>query len=173
MRYSISHNMHHWKTSKQLTFLQKKRLRRLDRKLFPSTHPYDHPLDRDEWTDYFQSSRIRTTMIQKKGKLTGAVVVEIRPRTKKLYLVWIGIHPKYAHQRLGTSLLDRSIEFAKQEGCREIILDVNVNNEIAIQWYRNRGFRETKRKRNYYCPTNKNKCKKGVNYDGLRLCMRL
>ena len=51
---------------------------------------------------------------------------------------------------IGKLLLQKMIEKAKNDGAREIFLEVNENNKIARQLYQNVGFAEVGKRKNYY-----------------------
>ncbi len=64
----------------------------------------------------------------------------------------IGILPAYRKQGLGTKLLDRVVSDSHERIHRpgRIVLEVNIENVAALQFYKKYGFVETGRRKNYY-----------------------
>jgi len=65
--------------------------------------------------------------------------VNAQKKIGKIYSV--GILPEYRHQGIGTRLLEATIQTAKNQGCKNIQLDVYVDNEKALNLYQKLGFR--------------------------------
>lgn len=162
-------------------------IKALDQILFPSTHPYDFPLEEEEWETHFQSPSSNawiipndgTTMVKKEDcPIIAAALTEPKldenTLLRTLYLFWIGVHPHSTQRGIGHYLLDHVIEFAKWNDWKVIELDVNVNNTVAIAMYTRRGFVHVSRNHNYYKPTNPQQVfDPNVCYDGytMRLMM--
>lgn len=62
----------------------------------------------------------------------------------------IGIRPQYQGQGLGRLLMEKSIEFAKRQGCEVMSLEVRVSNTKAISLYESLGFEKKAIRKNYY-----------------------
>ena len=62
----------------------------------------------------------------------------------------IVVKKNYRRKGIGKLLLQKMIEKAKNDGAREIFLEVNENNKIARQLYQNAGFVEVGKRKNYY-----------------------
>ena len=85
-----------------------------------------------------------------KKTLAGFVIV-IKDRKDRANIINFLINPKYQNQGIGTLLLSKTIEEIKMiENVRNIILNVNVNNQNAIKLYKNHQFKITKEVDNYY-----------------------
>ncbi|MCZ6638780.1 MAG: N-acetyltransferase [Candidatus Dadabacteria bacterium] len=56
------------------------------------------------------------------------------------YISVLVVDKKYRNQGVGTSLLNEAILIAKEKKCRNIILDVDNDNEIAKSLYKKFGF---------------------------------
>src|SRR5690348_11627401 len=54
---------------------------------------------------------------------------------------------------IGGALLDRLLSEASRRGCREVILEVRVDNDRAQRLYRRRGFTDIGVRRGYYQPS--------------------
>lgn len=55
----------------------------------------------------------------------------------------IFVHPNYRGRRIGSLLVDRAVEYAKEKGRKTMGLWVGVNNFYAKEFYRKKGFIET------------------------------
>jgi len=68
----------------------------------------------------------------------------------ELYIYSLGC--KFLHRRkgVGSHLLDKCVEFAINQNCRQIKLHVKENNEDAIRFYQNHGFHQFAEAPNYY-----------------------
>lgn len=62
----------------------------------------------------------------------------------------IGIDAAHQGRGLGSLLLDRSIELARERGVRSLYLEVRESNARARRIYEGRGFEEIGVRRNYY-----------------------
>ena len=60
------------------------------------------------------------------------------------------VSPRYRRQGAGRRLVAHWQAWAAERGVREALLEVRVSNEGARQLYRELGFREQGRRRNYY-----------------------
>ena len=85
-----------------------------------------------------------------KKSIAGFVIV-IKDRKDRANIINFLINPKYQNQGIGTLLLSKTIEEIKIiEDVKNIILNVNVNNQNAIKLYKNHQFKITKEIDNYY-----------------------
>ncbi len=62
----------------------------------------------------------------------------------------IGIAVKTKRQKIGTSLIVKLIDYAKENSIRNIFLEVDENNEEAKKFYDKMNFKVTKIRKNYY-----------------------
>lgn len=62
----------------------------------------------------------------------------------------IAVTPGHRQQGLGSRLLDRAVERARERGVERLYLEVRISNTVAAEMYERRGFREVGRRRNYY-----------------------
>jgi ribosomal-protein-alanine acetyltransferase len=85
-----------------------------------------------------------------KKSLTGFVIV-IKDRKDRANIINFLIDTKYQNLGIGTLLLRKIIEeIKKSKEVRNIILNVNVNNQNAIKLYKSHGFKKIKEINNYY-----------------------
>ena len=62
----------------------------------------------------------------------------------------IAVHPDYRKQGIGSELIRRLIGELDAKGSHSLMLEVRASNKPAISVYRNMGFEEVGRRRNYY-----------------------
>ena len=62
----------------------------------------------------------------------------------------IAIHPEIRRRQLGSALMDEIINDCYAKRVRNITLEVRKSNQIAINFYKKHGFKETLVKEKYY-----------------------
>lgn len=62
----------------------------------------------------------------------------------------IAVHPDTRGMKIGQLLLDKGLEYAREQNFKSVTLEVNVNNNGAIQLYLKNGFTIKGTKRFYY-----------------------
>ena len=62
----------------------------------------------------------------------------------------MSVAPQYHRQGYGDKLMAFLLGHAKQQKAAKIYLDVNVNNDPAIQYYKKHGFEQTGVRKQYY-----------------------
>lgn len=62
----------------------------------------------------------------------------------------IAVEPEHRGRGLGSFLLDRVLERARERGVKGLYLEVRVSNTRAADLYERRGFQEIGRRRDYY-----------------------
>lgn len=68
----------------------------------------------------------------------------------EMEILTILTHPDFRGQGRAESLLNHLKKYAKEQGVRQIFLEVNVENLPAIRLYEKAGFQKTGIRRNYY-----------------------
>lgn len=68
----------------------------------------------------------------------------------KIELNYIIVIPSYRNRGIASKLMDFLLENAKEKESINITLEVNVNNECAINLYKKYGFYEVAIRKNYY-----------------------
>ena len=72
------------------------------------------------------------------------------------YIANIAVKEKFRRMGIGTALLIKGEERAKEENCAFISLEVRVSNEKAIALYRKRGYNEMGERKNFYSSPTEN-----------------
>lgn len=62
----------------------------------------------------------------------------------------IAVAPGHRQRGLGSRLLDRAVERARDRGVERLFLEVRISNSVAAEMYERRGFHEVGRRRDYY-----------------------
>ena len=62
----------------------------------------------------------------------------------------IAVHPDYRKKGIGTALILELIDALKTRGSHSLMLEVRSSNSSAISVYKNLGFLEVGRRKNYY-----------------------
>ncbi|CAJ0598946.1 unnamed protein product [Cylicocyclus nassatus] len=86
------------------------------------------------------------------GECLGVVCCkfEIVGCSKFLYIMSLAVHPLYRCRGIGSRLLDFAINKAESHSVSTIRLHVQINNQNAIHFYKNRGFTILETTKNYY-----------------------
>jgi len=58
-----------------------------------------------------------------------------------LYLASVAVDDSYRGKGLGTFILRKSLEIARDMGCKKVVLDVDLKNEGALRLYERFGFK--------------------------------
>jgi len=59
------------------------------------------------------------------------------------YISNIAVDPEFRSQGIGTCILENALKLAEDSGCRKVILNVTLNNERALEFYKKFGFKVT------------------------------
>jgi len=65
-------------------------------------------------------------------------------------IITIDVSPKTQHSGLGTLLISKAEQELKQAGCDYVSLEVAVNNDSALRFYKKHGYVVLKALPNYY-----------------------
>lgn len=66
------------------------------------------------------------------------------------YITNIAVDPMYRRMKIGTRLMQKIIETARESKLRGLTLEVRTSNAAAISMYKNFGFRVEGLRKNYY-----------------------
>ncbi len=66
------------------------------------------------------------------------------------HILNVSVEPTLQGRGYGGQMLSHLIEDARDQGARQMFLEVRESNEAAMQMYLNHGFNEIGRRRNYY-----------------------
>jgi ribosomal-protein-alanine N-acetyltransferase len=96
----------------------------------------------------FKNEISKIWVLKEKEKIIGYLIFrEIKP---EIEVFKIGVKKEYQRKGLGTKLMQKLIEFAKEKNISKIFLEVKASNLSAYNFYKKLGFKETYRRKNYY-----------------------
>ncbi len=72
----------------------------------------------------------------------------------EILMIWIG--PEQRKNGLANALLEFAFKELKQNGTNQIFLEVAIDNIAALKLYKNHGFKEIGKRKNYYKRDNQN-----------------
>ncbi len=109
---------------------------------------YPFPWTRGNFLDSLASRYEAWVAREADGRLAGYFL--LLPAVDDVHLLNITVRPDLQGQGIGTQLLDRVCMLALDAGIGAILLEVRPSNLHAYAVYRNAGFREIGRRKNYY-----------------------
>lgn len=82
-------------------------------------------------------------------EIAGFILADIK-RKDKAHIITLDIHPDFRRQGLATHLLELAEKEAINKGIKSISLEVDIDNEAAINLYEKCGYAKVKKLKNYY-----------------------
>ena len=107
-----------------------------------------HPWSVSHFSSSIADNNTRSWGLVVEQKLIGYVLALVAPESADL--LNIGIHPKYKRQGYGESLLIHLLSQLKEAAVNALILEVRVENHIAINFYQKQGFEGIGIREKYY-----------------------
>ncbi|MBI3895690.1 MAG: ribosomal protein S18-alanine N-acetyltransferase [Acidobacteria bacterium] len=83
------------------------------------------------------------------GQVVGFILAHRRGRQWG-HIITIDVHPQFQHQGLGARLMELAEQRLSKSGAIRLLLEVWVENRIAIQFYEKRGYAVRQVLSNYY-----------------------
>lgn len=78
---------------------------------------------------------------QKEEKTFGILIFYANDReSKTAYISLIGVKKEYRYQKLGAFLLEQCMQISLQKGMKRLKLEVDLDNEVAMNFYKRKGF---------------------------------
>eukprot|EP01066_Platyproteum_vivax_P021332 Platyproteum_vivax@DN9394_c0_g1_i1.p1 len=86
------------------------------------------------------------------GELVGCVIskLETHNYTQRGYIGMVAVDHSCRHRKIGTKLVNMSIDKLKEVGADEVVLETEADNLAALGLYAKLGFTRSKRLHNYY-----------------------
>jgi ribosomal-protein-alanine N-acetyltransferase len=107
----------------------------------------------EKWS-YFQILRefkndfSKILVFKEKEEIIGYLIFrEIEP---EIEILKIGVRKEYQRKEVGTKLMQKLIDIAKEKNISKIFLEVKASNLSAYNFYKKLGFKEMYRRKNYY-----------------------
>lgn len=85
---------------------------------------------------------------ENKGVLSGLLLIQKAPPDAEI--LTLATLPSLRRRGVASDLLRAGLQILRQTGAGKIMLDVSEDNSGAIKFYRNHGFEEDGRRKNYY-----------------------
>lgn len=83
------------------------------------------------------------------GEIVYKIELDAENNTKKMYIMTIGVLPKYQKKGVGSMLLNKALD-EKDDSVKEVYLHVHVDNILAINFYTKHGFEQYELINDYY-----------------------
>ena len=117
---------------------------RLDQICFAHGIAYTRP----ELRHFLLAKTAVTIVAEMEGKIAGFLIADVHKQHG--HIITIDIHPEHRRARLGTQLMEAAEARMRGLGVTEIALEVAVDNEPAIAFYKRHGFTTLKTIPRYY-----------------------
>ena len=96
----------------------------------------------------FKNNFSKILVYKEKEEIIGYLIFrEIEP---EIEIFKIGVKKEYQRKGVGTKLIQKLIEIAKEKNISKIFLEVKASNLSAYNFYKKLGFKEMYRRKNYY-----------------------
>ena len=82
-------------------------------------------------------------------RLVGCVVCRVDDKGRG-YVGMLAVDKEFRRHKIGVRLVLTVLERMRDQGIKECVLEAEVDNEVALGFYRNLGFVKTKRLEKYY-----------------------
>ena len=128
----------------------------------------DYPWSQLQFTTSIENSNNLCYCISFNGKTIGYLIAMLALDSADI--LNIGIEPDFQRQGYGTGLLNQLIEELRKRHIGEIFLEVRVGNKLAIQFYKNQGFKEISVRKNYYTKDSKDQSQRE---DGIMMSIKI
>jgi ribosomal-protein-alanine N-acetyltransferase len=120
-----------------------KRILEIEQAAFP-----EEPYDREIFLDLYQECPELFLIAKISRRIAGYIAVSMH--SKKAEVISIGVEPARRRQGAASALLSYALAWLKARGCRQVELMVRKDNEPALRFYRNFGFRRIGEAPRYY-----------------------
>lgn len=118
--------------------------------LYQHLHPEDPDVRDSEvleslWTEIFNDPNLYYLVIEDNGEIisscTIAIIKNLTRNLRPYGLIENMItHPNYRNQGLGTKILHKAVEIAKENNCYKVMLLTGSKSEDTLRFYKNAGF---------------------------------
>jgi len=110
---------------------------------------FTHPWTREAYENELTSNQFATYFVaEDDGKIVGYCGVWVI--LDESHITNIGVLPEYRGQKIGETLLRKTMLFAKLNNTKQMSLEVRVSNVIAQNLYRKLGFKNGGIRKSYY-----------------------
>jgi ribosomal protein S18 acetylase RimI-like enzyme len=82
--------------------------------------------------------------------IIGSMIILLKKNILNARIYSFNVHPEHRRKGIGSSLMDTALDKLEKKGYKNITLEVGINNTIARNLYRSKGFIVDKKLSNYY-----------------------
>ena len=118
----------------------------IDQASFPPAIAYDST----ELSYFMQRDGSETLVLETEGQIAGFLVLEMRRRKKTATMITLDIRTEHRRKGYATELVTASEEVLRQRLIQRYELQVDVENDAAIEFYKKHGFEMVCTLKNYY-----------------------
>jgi ribosomal protein S18 acetylase RimI-like enzyme len=122
----------------------------IDQASFPAGVSYDAV----ELSQFMNEEGAETLVLEEDGQIVAFLVLEVHRTRRSGTIVTLDVRDGYRRKGYGTRLLTRSEEILSDIGVEAYDLQVDVNNQSAIRFYKKHGFQTVRTLRRYYANGN-------------------
>ena len=125
--------------------------RRADAKALGALEPrcFSDPWTADAFREVLASPAVRALVAEDpEGGIAGYLIGWVAADESEV--LNLGISPDWRRHGLGRTLVREAVRLFREQGARQVYLDVRESNEAALQLYQGEGFTRIGRRRRYY-----------------------
>ena len=122
------------------------RLLAIDQASFPPGISYDS----SELSYFMKRTNAETIVLEHNGEIAAFLIVEMNLRRSIATMITVDVVERFRRLGYGARLVHRSEELLIRAGIKRYELQVDVENEAAIAFYRKHGFRRSGTLKRYY-----------------------
>ncbi len=106
-----------------------------------SFESHNYPLSKRQFSHFINHGHVLFLVIKIKDELIGYALFLIRKNSSMTHLYSIAVHPKFRRLQLGKCLMEKAIAELHTMKLQRISLEVRIDNEAALNFYRQIGFK--------------------------------
>lgn len=111
-------------------------------------HPWTYPLFIEELGCNIALNEV--LFFQERRKRAIAAYICSRLAAGEMQILKIAVRPEYRHQRMGTWLLQHTVDNAQAKEVNAIFLETRISNKAALNLYHQQGFEIIDKRPKYY-----------------------
>ncbi len=100
------------------------------------------------WTGELAEKSARIFCAEENGRVCGFVA--LRAAADVGEILNVGVHPDVLRRGIAETLLEQALAWARQNGVKQLTLEVAASNSPAVRLYQKAGFVQTGLRKNFY-----------------------
>ena len=97
-----------------------------------------------------QEARSIVLVAEIEDNIIGSIIILLRERILNARIYSFNVHPEHRRKGIAKLLMDTAFSILKEKGYNKITLEVGINNHIAQNLYKSKGFIVDKKLSDYY-----------------------